>query len=418
MSKKNHRFAIVLSGGGARGAYEAGVIHYLRTGLKDKEGSKTTFRIQGGSSVGALNSCVLAATAHSGKLQGQAIYDIWKNIRPDQVYKRDFSALTRLVAKTTKGVSSNFLHLNPFSKGKKGNSHFTSILDTAPLSEEVLKKIPFKQITLNIQKGVLDALSLTATNISTGRMELFIQKRPEIPYTGHYDHHFCQIKPEHALASAAIPVIFPPVKIGNTFYTDGGLRLNTPMSPAIQLGADRIFMIGLHHQYQPGEKYRYTSAPHEHPSLGQLIGLIMNALFTDRNQYDIEQLTRINRIIEWSQKVFGPNYIDKINEMLAKDGIKGDIADRGLKHIKVLSINPSQDISDMFAQCFAKSQKNKNTLTTFEKVLFKVLDIDPSAGVDILSYLSFIPNYIQKLIELGFHDAKARRDEIIEFLTN
>lgn len=417
-SRKSKLSAIVLSGGGARGAYEAGVIHYIRTALSPKQGAQKVFDIHCGSSVGAINTCFMAAYADDLYEQGKKIQMLWKNLDQDRVYRRNFAALTNLLGRTARGVTSNILNLNPLNLRKRSGEgvHFRGFLDTDPLPEYLSTIIPFKRIGENIKSGHLKAVSLTATNISSGNMELFIQKRADLEYTGEYVHQNVELKSEHAMASAAIPIIFPPVIVGKTYYMDGGIKLNTPLSPAIQLGAERILVIGLHRRYNRGEQMVCTIAPSEHPTLGQMVGEIMNAFFVDRIQYDVEQLTRINRIIEWGEKTYGKDHLDRINEMLVESNIKGDIANRGLKKIKVLEVHPSVDMATIFSDCY-HSPKARKHFTTFEKMLLRVLDIDPTAGVDILSYLSFMPFYIKRLLELGYEDAHSMRDQIENFLS-
>lgn len=416
--KKVNRLALVLSGGGARGAYEAGIIHYIRTQIKPADGGQISFDLQCGSSVGAINTCFMASTADDLKQQGNRAYQLWKSLRPDQIYKRNLSALTALIGRTAKGISSNLFSLNPFDPGKSRQVgvHFKSFLDTAPLKPVLNSIIDFANIKKNLKKNVLSAVALTATNVNEGRMELFIQKRPEVEYTGDYFHHFTEIGAEHAMASAAIPIIFPPIKIEDTYYIDGGLKLNTPMSPAIQLGADRILIIGLHRPYNEGQLSRHLPHVGGAPTMGQLVGQVMNALFLDRIQYDIDQLNRINKIVEWSEKVYGKDYLECVNKMLYKSGTRGDIANRGLKRLKVFSISPSKDLSDVFAECYKDKGGKDGSFTAFEKMILRFLDVDPDAGVDILSYLAFIPDYINRLLELGFQDARAQHNALVDFL--
>ncbi len=412
-NKKNKRTALVLSGGGARGAYEAGVIHYIRTKLHPRVASKAGFDVYCGSSVGAINTCFMAAMADDLIEQGKKIYSFWKNLNQDKIYKRNIGALTSLLGRTAKGMTSNLLNFNPLNLKKRSGEgiHFRGFLDTSPLPSYLETIVPFKRISENLKSGYVQAVSLTATNISTGFMELFIQKNANVEYTGEYAHQFVNLRAEHAMASAAIPIIFPPVMVDQTYYMDGGLKLNTPLSPAIQLGAGKIMVIGLHRRYTLTEQRTCSLSSSEHPTLGKMVGDIMNALFVDRIQYDVEQLTRINRMIEWSEKVFGKNYLDQINNMLLKEGIRGDIANRGLMKLKVFEIHPSVDMATIYSDCY-HSSKSKQSFSTFEKMLLRVLDIDPTAGVDILSYLSFMPAYIKRLLELGYEDAAAQKDAI------
>ena len=232
-------------------------------------------------------------------------------------------------------------------------------------------------------------------------------------YTGEYITHFTKIRAIHAKASAAMPLIFPTVPIDGIAYTDGGLRLNTPMSPAIQLGANALFVIGLHHRAGVGQVPSHGT-PGVPPSLGQVLGRVMNSIFLDRTQYDIEQLERINRVIDWSEKLYGENYLRDLNDMLLREGIRGGIANRGLKRLRVFRIRPSEDIGELFSDIFRRERDVR--FTTFENFLLRILDVDPSSGVDFLSYIAFIPAYLKRLLDLGFEDARRHRDKIVEFL--
>ena len=409
MSRKPaKKLALVLSGGGARGAYEAGIIHYLRTMLPPKVRMRG-FDILCGSSVGAINSCFLAATAHDLEHQGKQSFEIWKNLRADQIFRRDTRALLDFLTRGGKGMLLSMIRKG----GSRGASHFPGFLDTRPFLPFLEKVIPWSEIPGNIDRGLIDALSISATNVFTGRFELFIQKRPEVQYTGEYTTHFTKIEPVHAKASAAIPIIFPTVMIGGIAYTDGGLRLNTPMSPAIQLGADAIFMIGLHHRGH-GEKIPSHGVRGQQPSMGQVLGRVMNSIFLDRTQYDMEQLERINRVIDWGEMLYGKKFLSDLNTMLQKKNIRGDIANRGLKRLNVFRIRPSEDIGEMFAHIF-QHHRDRN-FTLFEKFMLRILDIDPTGGTDFLSYIGFLPEYLHKLLELGFEDARSNRQAIIEFL--
>jgi len=402
------KLALVLSGGGARGAYEAGVIHYIRTMLPPK-GRLRHFDIHCGASVGALNTCFLAATAHNIPLQARQIRELWETVREENVYQRNLSALMNFVGKGSRQLLMKFL-----KSATQDTPHFPGFLDTTPFLPFIEKTIPWGNISNNIQQGIIKAVSIVATNVFTGRMELFIEKNSTLRYQGDYTTHFTPIKPVHAAASAAIPVIFPTVLVNGIAYTDGGLRLNTPLSPAIHLGAEKILVIGLNHRAQPGEKIPFHGEKGKHPSLGQVLGRVMNAVFLDKIQYDLEQLVRINRIIEWSEMIYGKKYLEDLNKMLVKKNISGDIADRGVKKLDVLRIRPSQDIGELFKHCF-KRAKDKH-FGTFEKFLIRILDVDPNSGVDFLSYISFLPEYLKHLLDLGFEDAKNNHQALKEFM--
>jgi NTE family protein len=412
------RLALVLSGGGARGAYEAGVIHYIRTGLP-KETALRPFEIQCGSSAGAINTAAMVSMANDPVSQGNHLRDLWLKIRQEDVYRRDIGAAAQFLASSFVGILRNLATFDIFKIGKRKGPHLTSFLDTAPLSEYLRKKIPWSQLHKNVKEGPVAAVSVTVTNTRSGRSELFICKKPEVTYTGDYRHHFVNLETEHIMASAAIPIIFPTVKVERIYYTDGGLRLFTPMSPAIQLGADRIVIVGLRHRATPKEIQTYDGQEMKSPpSLAEMMGRLMNGLFLDRVQFDLEQSDRINKIIEWSERVYGKDYLDRINDMLKHRGETGDVANRGLQNIRVVEILPSQFISEIFGRWFHKQKKNGNfRFSTLEKLLTRLLDIDTPGAIELLSYLTFADEYIKDLIDLGYEDAKRNRDRLMDLMS-
>jgi NTE family protein len=350
------------------------------------------------------------STAHNLDYQGMMARKLWEKVRADNIYLRQAKAFVDFLSSGGKGILLNFIKKN---ENKKSLPHFRGFLDTEPFLPFLKSLIDWSQITKNIDSGLVRALSISTTNVFTGQLELFIQKHPDTEYTGEYITHMTKVRAEHVKASAAIPLIFPTVMINGIAYTDGGLRLNTPMSPAIQLGADSIFVIGLHHRPKDG-KIPFHGKRGEPASVGQVLGRVMNSIFIDRTQYDMEQLARINAIIEWTENVYGKDYLKKLNRMLKRKKISGDVANRGLKKLNVLRITPSENIGEIFGRSFRKHKERY--FTTFEKFLVRIMDVDPTRGVDLLSYIAFIPDYLKNLIDLGFEDAHSHRKEIIEFL--
>lgn len=402
------KIALVLSGGGARGAYEAGVLHYIRTALPPKYRYRH-FDIHCGASVGSLNSSFMVATAHDHDYQGKMLRVLWEQVREENIYRRNIKALLGFITR-----SSTSVMLNLIKGGGRGTPHFPGFLDTSPFLPFIDRVIPWKMVKKNVNTGLIQALSIVATNVFTGRMELFIQKNPNVKYTGDAVTHVTDVHAIHAMASAAIPVVFPTVLINGIAYTDGGLRLNTPLSPAIHLGADAILVIGLNHRARAGEKVPSHGEHGKPASLGQVLGRVMNAVFLDKIQYDMEQLTRINKIIEWGELTYGKKFLEKLNDKVAKEKIRGDVADRGLKKLHILRIRPSQDIAEMFRDIFRK--KPRKEFTAFEKFMVRFLDADPNTSVDFLSYLTFMPQYLKALVDLGFDDAKSQHAELKELL--
>ena len=410
------KLALVLSAGGARGAYEAGVIHYIRTALP-KKSAQRNFNIFTGTSVGAINTVGMVAMANDPALQGEWLKSMWFSIRQGNIYRRDLTATTHFLGSTFGGVLRNLLTFNPFNIAKRKGAHFESFLDTQPLKKYLKKSINWNHVDQNITKGPVDAVAINVTNLTNGRNELFLQKKRSTHYRGHYICHRGPITPDHIMASAAIPIIFPPQKIGRSYYADGGLRLFTPMSPAIQLGADRLLVIGLRKRALPNKPYMGKSRPDKStPTIAEQMGRLLNGLFLDRIESDMEQLSRVNAIIETGESVYGKDFLPKVNTKMKKVGYDIDIAKRGLRKIKALEIQPSEFINSIFLNWFHREEKHFK-FSALEKMLVRLLDIDPTTGSDLLSYLIFAPHYVRDLFELGFQDAKSQRKELIDILS-
>lgn len=424
MTKKNLTYGVVLSGGGARGAYEAGVMHYIRSALP-ASARERALHIYSGSSVGGLNACFLAAYADRPLEQGTYLRKAWDQVRQEQIYRRDLAAIGRLMTRSVAGIT-----LNMFRRAKldeeNSSIHFRGLVDTSPFPKFLQRTVAWKRMHEMIERKIVHGVSITLTNMKNSRMEFFIHKHPTVPYTGNYFVRYGELDWRHVMAGAAIPVIFPPVEIDGIYYADGGLRQNTPMSPAIHMGADRVLVIGMHDP----KLTSLTANPHgievprpkkkvgtlTPPALGEIFGTILSSIFLDRLDYDLKQMERINRVIDWAEKVYGGDFLDRINQWLKKEGIEGDVASRGLKRLKVCAISPSRDICELFGSVMRRPGVVRS-FSAFEKMLFKILDIDLYRGQEFLTYFMFLPEYLRELIQLGFDDAKSRHDELVEFLT-
>ncbi len=399
--------AIVLSGGGARGAYEAGVIHYIRTMLP-KPLCYQRFPIQCGSSVGAINTCFLASTADDLDYQAKQMIELWRNLKPENIYIRNNSAFYKLAFYSLLGIFRNLTRFGYFKQKHGKTRHFVSLFDTTPFADYLSKTIQWSKIHENIKKGLLKTVSLVATRMRTGKAEIFYQKGSDAFYQGDYPTHSVDLGPVHAMASSAIPFIFSNILIGDYYYVDGSMRLNTPLSPAIQFGAKRILVIDLHPPN--GEDPFDHGCPESQcpPSLGEHVGKLLNSYFLDRVQYDVDQLRRINRLIDASEKVYGKNYLNEVNQVLEKG--------HRLNTIDYLQISPSTSLGTIFSDWFNSERKSSVKFSFIEKFLMRLLDVHPAINQDLGSYLTFENGYIEKVIELGFEDARKRHDEIGAFL--
>ena len=408
--KKRHAplTGIVLSGGGARGAYEAGVIRYIRDELPPRVRAHARFEIICGTSVGAINACFLAANSHAPELQGRALAEVWERLRIEGVYKVGWREL---------------MHLPRFLLGSQGRGEVDDVvgpgrlgglLNTAPLEQLVRRGTRWANITKNLENGDLHGLCVNATHLATGMTHSFVQVKGKKPPSWSTDPQvvarFGPIGPEHALASAAIPWIFPCVDIGGDVYCDGGLKLNTPISPALRLGADRIMVIGLRAKGESSDSGLVPpTGVDQSPSAPFLLGKILNALLSDRTEYDLKRLERFNALIEAGEKAFGDSFADALaNAMENRRG-------QPYRRVDALMIQPNEDI----AAVAAKHARIGTVVSRAGGVIGPLIRRIAGAGGeregDLLSYLLFDGEYASDLVAMGMRDADAMRQRLIEF---
>jgi len=389
--------ALVLSGGGARGAYEAGIIKYLRDELPPRIKAHLRFEIYCGTSVGAVNSCFLAAHNHQPELQGKLLADLWERVRIDGVYHVGFREIFNL-PKFLFGSRGRGEIDDPVGPGRLGG-----LFNTSPLEQLVKAGLPWENISANIASGELKALAINATHIATGVTHVFIQTDHRDLSNWDYDpqvHAFStQITAAHAMASAAIPWIFPSVELDGEIYFDGGVKLNTPISPALRLGADRLFVIGLN----SAETEQKTHASIEHfPSALFLLGKILNALMVDKTDYDLKRLERVNAMLEIDERIG-----DKLAAL------------RGAPYRKIdtFAIRPSEDLAVIAGRHLRTGTAATRAGGLFAPFLQRFGESSEGEANDLLSYLLFDGEYASDLIRLGMRDADAQRQKIIDFFS-
>ncbi len=404
------RFGLVLSGGGSRGAYEAGVIRYIRERLPADLGHQADFDIITGTSVGAINASYLAATADHPQFQAERLCAVWRSLEIEQLISLRARDILRAV-----GLLLGLDAPPP----KPAAYRYGGLLDTRGLERFVLKSIPWRGIRRNLKSGLLKSIALATTHIGSGHTVVFIDSTEPLPQSNLADPFIAfrtaHLGPRYALASAAIPMLFPAVKIRQSFYVDGGLRLNTPMLPAIRLGANRVLVISL--------RYRQATTPslsssiplsreHEmtYPKPLFLAGKALNALMLDHTDVDLARLERLNQIIEAGKAVFGDSFQEQLNRQLATQEIAP------VRLLKSLHIHPSQDIGVIAATLLREDRiKLKGRLA---KTLLRVFArSEGNRENDLVSYLLFDGQFAEALIDLGYHDAATRHDELVDFFT-
>jgi NTE family protein len=393
------KIGFVLSGGGSRGAYEAGIIHYLRTDLARRLGRHVPIDIVTGTSVGAINAAFLAATIDDPAAQAKVIAAAWGSLRIEQ--------LISLRAVDVLRAGRMMLGGDP-PPPPPGSFRYGGLLDTSGLERFVIRTIPWRGIERNLRARHLHALSVSATHVGTGHTVVFLSSAEPVPREWSRDpfvrHRAARIGPRHVLASAAIPLLFPAVKIGDEYFTDGGLRQNTPMSPAIRLGADRLLLVSLRHvASEPKQIERERVEAYPKPLF--MLGKALNALLLDHTEYDLMRMQRINLILEAGHASFGDRFEDMMNHELVR--LRG----APLRQIQAVHIRPSEDIGKLAAE-FVASGRMKVDGRIARRLIRRLAEGEAAHESDLLSYLLFDGDYASQLIELGRHDAAKKEDEL------
>lgn len=385
---------MILSGGGARGAYEVGVLWYIFDDLTRLRGAPPPIDILCGTSVGAINACYLAAHLADPVLGLRRLVELWTELE-----------LTRVLGFGMRQVVS----IPRLAIG--GGADGAGLFDVRPMADLVTREISWRAVSRCLRRRQLRALSVSTTEVSTGRTVVFMQTSPDsvIPDTApprtvfRADH----IGPHHALASAAIPLLFPAVRIDDELYLDGGLRQNTPIAPALRLGATHIFAIGSSREVQGVVRNEGEATNVRSPGAAFLLGKILNAFLLDHIDVDIELLTRLNDVLADGTNAFGPGFTDALNNEAQKRNAPA------YRYVNCLAVRPSEDIGRLASEHVRKGLYRGNPLVT--KRLFSLLDFGVGNEADLASYLLFDGQFCRQLIEMGRADAQARRDELLEF---
>jgi NTE family protein len=289
-----------------------------------------------------------------------------------------------------------------------GSFRYGGLLDTSGLERFVIRAIPWRGIERSLRGGQLHALSVSATHVGTGHTVVFLSCAEPVPREWSRDpfvrHRAARIGPRHVLASAAIPMLFPAVRIGDEYFTDGGLRQNTPMSPAIRLGADRLLLVSLRYvAKEPRSIQKERTEAYPKPLF--LAGKALNALMLDHTEYDLQRMQRINLILEAGHASFGERFEEMMNHELVR--LRG----APLRRIQAVHIRPSEDIGALAAE-FVRQGRMKVDGIVARRLIARMSAGEAPHESDLLSYLLFDGDYAAELIELGRRDAARKEDEL------
>lgn len=377
---------LVLTGGGARGAYQVGVLQRIAEIWK---GEGNPFPIISGVSSGAINGALLAAHTDDFAEAAKRLWKAWQNLEVDKVFRTDTSSVFGIGAKLLRDISlGGLLH----------SSTTNHLLNTEPLLEFLQNEIDFSRIQKNIADKHLQSLAISATDYYSGMGVTFFDDGsagfPEWIRTNRCGRR-SKLTHDHLMASAAIPIFFPPIQIGDRYYGDGCLRLPAPLSPAIHLGAEKIFAISIRHQKQRPLEALTGSAVSGEVNMVQIMGVILNAVFLDALETDIERMERINSAIAKLQAKIP-------EEELTESG-------KEFRVIPVFVLRPSKDLGSLASQEFERLPK-------VLRYMLRGIGATQEKGWDLVSYLAFDSHYTERLLELGYEDAKKQEKEILEFL--
>lgn len=373
------KIGLILTGGGARAAYQVGVLKGLAELTPYR--ASLPFKVLCGTSAGALNAAALAVNARHFRKGVRYLLDIWSNARVTDVYRADLLGVLDNSGRWLLGLILSMFGSNRMNR--------VSLLDSTPLRTFLERILPCELIQRQIDNGALYALGVTASGYATGQSVTFYQGAPEIrPWKRARRVGIpTRIEVQHLLASSALPFIFPAVRVNREFFGDGSMRQIAPISSALHLGAERVLVVGVG-QRAADEPDKRPKIEH-YPSLAEIAGHALNSIFLDGLEVDLERLHRIN------------DAVGAIPEAMRTQ--------LDLHQIDALVITPSQPLEKI-------AERYVRHLPWTIRVLLRLLGVRRSSDANLVSYLLFEKDYCRALIELGYQDVMSRREEILQFL--
>lgn len=375
------RTALVLTGGGARAAYQVGVLKAAAELLPKR--AHNPFSIITGTSAGAVNAVALGASANNFRLAVKKVERIWSNLHVEQIYKAGYLDLIGSILR---------LFGSLFHQGI-GVRKPLALLNNAPLAELLSRVIDFNDLERRLKGGLLDAIGVTASSYDSGESVTFYQSDlggeilPEWRQARRRGIA-TRLEVAHLLASSAIPTLLPATRLGDSYYGDGALRQVSPISSALHMGAERIMVVGV-----SGNRSKPPAEQHERhsPSLARMMGHVFNSAFIDALENDMEHMSRINELV---------GIVTNENPFIGTGG---------LKLVDFLCINPSIEIDQLVS-------KHIDSLPRAMRTMLRMTGATPSGGgTSLASYLLFEGPFCRELIDYGYQDAMAQREALLGF---
>ncbi|CCQ09637.1 Patatin [Pseudoalteromonas luteoviolacea B = ATCC 29581] len=373
LNQDKPNIALLLTGGGARAAYQVGVLKALAHSMART--APIPFQIINGTSAGAINSSALACYASCMHLAIRKIEWVWKNFHTSMVYRSDFIGVYgNIFANMLRSFQSQHLNHPP-----------ASLLDNAPLRRLLSEVLDLSRIDRNIHRNFLDAVSITASCYSTGESVAFYQAKDAQPWKrARRSGQNMPLTIDHLMASSAIPLVFPSVRVKHHYYGDGSIHQLSPLSPSIHLGADKIFIVGVD---QP-EPETPVGFERHFPGMSAVAGHLLDSIFSDTLQSDLERMERINRTV---------------------DAVKAKNQHTELKRIDTFLVNPSANFDQI-------AQELYDDMPLAIRSMLRLIGVKKTTESSLPSYLMFEKAFTQRLIEIGYQDGLKQLPEIRSFL--
>lgn len=386
-------FGLMLSGGGARGAYQAGALQGLAEVLQNSKDTpdaikENPFLWMAGISAGAINTTFCASRPGSFIKTADDLTRLWSQLKTKQIYRGDWWNTSKVGLSWVKDFS-----LSPFKKSRSAKE----LLNVGPLIDVLEREIDFPQIAKNINQGRLKGVAVTAFNYTGRSSTTFLQASNEIKPWERIRREAIPtiLTARHLLASSSIPLLFSPVTIGNSVFGDGTIRNTAPLSPMVHMGCSKFIFIGVRHENKIKSKKfnpRYLGQRPEKPSVGKIAGNLLNGLFFDNLEIDINRMNQINGIAKAYPKMKATGR-------------------RSIRTMEMLTLNPSEDLAEL------ASGNLENGLPSAVRYVIKSMGSEKDPG-DLASYLMFEESFTKKLVTLGRDDSLAAKDKILEFFLN
>lgn len=402
MSRSIDSTGVVLAGAAALGAYEAGVLHQVVDAVARDVGAPYLLDVVSGTSAGAINATAFAAFADRPQWGAARLCDAWSGLRLGHVLRPSAVELLRSIVDAS-DVSSRLARALRIRRAHGG------FLDPRPLTKLLSDALPIDRIATHLASGALRGVAVSATHVATGHAAVFYQTACPVP-PWQADGTIAiptQLSVAHAMASAAIPLLLPPVTIDGDLYCDGGLRQVVPMSPSIHLGARRLLVINP--LAPPGGASDERARREASTSPFYLAGKALNALFVDRTEVDLMRLEQVSAVLRAGRRRYGPAFEAELNAELARDRCAP------LHEVSTLRIGPSRDLGRLAAEYAASPELARRERGIVAHVMRCLAESGAARTGDLLSYLLFDGGFAAELIALGRADAHRMHDALCAF---